>query len=108
MRNWKTAVAAAALILGAGLVAPFSAIAQTEATAEADARQLLPNNARPERYGITLTPDVAAPFRSADSSNYGVGVQFGLGRGLQLNGFVVGSSTDNQLLAPGAGDGSGA
>ena len=56
---------------------------------------------------VTLTPDVAAPFRSADSSNYGVGVQFGLGRGLQLNGFVVGSSTDNQLLAPGAGDGSG-
>lgn len=59
MRNWKTAVAAAALILGAGLVAPFSAIAQTEATAAADARQVLPTNARPERYGITLTPDVA-------------------------------------------------
>lgn len=56
---------------------------------------------------VTLTPDVATPFRSGDSSNYGVGVQFGLGRGLQLNGFVVGSSTDKKLLAPGAGDGRG-
>lgn len=59
MRNWKTAVAAAALILGAGLAAPLSAIAQTEATVAADAREVLPTNARPQRYGITLTPDVA-------------------------------------------------
>ncbi|CAN5168422.1 M1 family metallopeptidase [soil metagenome] len=59
MRNWKTAVAAAALILGAGLAAPLTANAQTEATAAADAREILPTTARPERYGITLTPDVA-------------------------------------------------
>lgn len=57
---------------------------------------------------VTLTPDTAAPFRSGSHSNYGVGAQFELGRGLQLNGFVMGSTTDKKLLAPGAGDGSGA
>lgn len=57
---------------------------------------------------VTLTPDVAAPFRSGSHGNYGVGAQFELGRGLQLNGFVMGSTTDKKLLAPGAGDGSGA
>ena len=56
---------------------------------------------------VTLTPDTAAPFRSGSHSNYGAGAQFELGRGLQLNGFVAGSSTDKKLLAPGAGDGSG-
>jgi hypothetical protein len=57
---------------------------------------------------VTLTPDVAAPFRSGNHGNYGVGAQFELGRGWQLNGFVLGSTTDKVLLAPGAGNGSGA
>lgn len=56
---------------------------------------------------VTLTPDNAAPFRSGSHSNYGAGAQFDFAHGLQLNGFVLGSSTDKKLLAPGAGNGSG-
>jgi len=57
---------------------------------------------------VKLTPNSVAPFTSKRHGNFGLGGRFEVGGGLTLNGFVVGSRTDKELLAPGAGDGSGA
>lgn len=58
MRNWKSAAAAVALIAAAGL-SPAVAFGQEVPPAGASVeREILPGDARPERYVISLAPDV--------------------------------------------------
>lgn len=58
MQKWKSAVAAVALLAAAGL-SPAVAFGQEVSPAAASIeREILPDNARPERYAISLAPDV--------------------------------------------------
>ena len=59
MQNWKSAVAAVALLVAAGL-SPADAFSQDvhPAAAASIERDILPTNARPERYAIALAPNV--------------------------------------------------
>ena len=57
MRHWALAVSATALILSSGLsLTPVPA--QALEAAEVQVRDILPTNARPERYVIELTPNL--------------------------------------------------
>lgn len=58
MRNWKTTVAAGALAAGLAWGAVQPVLAQEAAPVAVVEREVLPTNARPERYAFTLTPDV--------------------------------------------------
>lgn len=58
MRNWKSAVASAALILAAGCGPAMASSFQEAVPAVSVEREVLPANARPERYAFTLTPDI--------------------------------------------------